>query len=267
MEAAARPPVAWKSVALPAEHGGWGFLGEPVVLGLVLAPAAAGVCLAAAALAAFLGRHPLRIWLLDRRRGASLARTTLAVRVAMGYAVVALLLLAAAAALAARPFWPPLAAAAPLALVALAFDALGRNREALPEIAGAVALGASAAAVALAGAAPPAVAWMAWSLLALRAVTSILYVRARIRLDRDRSAGPGFVLLGHAVALAAVAWLAHLDRAPWLAGCAFVFLLARAAWGLSPLRRRVRPQTLGFQELGFGLLTLVLVAAGFRLGL
>jgi hypothetical protein len=266
MEATARPAAGWKPVALPAEHGGWGFLAEPFVLGLVLAPSAAGACLALAALAAFLARHPLRLWLTDRRRGVRYPRTALAVRFSAGYSALALLLLLAASAVAPAPFWPALAAAAPIGLVALAHDALGRNRDALGEVAGAVALCASAPAIALAGGAPAALAWAAWALLALRAITSVLYVRARIRLDRSLSAGPRAVLAGHAVALGVAAALARSSWAPWLAPGAFLVLLARAAWGLSPYRRRLRPRTLGFQELGYGLLTLALLAVGYRIG-
>jgi len=266
VDRASRPAVPWKAVALPAEHGGWAFLAEPVVLGLVLAPSAAGACLALAALAAFLVRHPLRLLLLDRRKAARYPRTALAERVAAGYALLALLPLAGALALAPVPIWPPLAAAAPLGLVALAFDARGRSREALPEAAGAVALGASAAAIALAGGASAGSAWSAWALLALRAVTSVLYVRARIRLDRGLAAGPRAVHVGHAVAVVAAAALAALGWAPWLATLVFFALLARSGWGLSSRRRPVRPQTLGLQELGYGLLTLVLLSAGYRLG-
>ena len=202
--------VPWRAVALPAEHGGWGFLTEPVALGLVLAPSAAGLCLALAALAAFLARHPLRLWLIDRRKSIRYPRTALAERVFAAYAAAALALAAAAFALASSPFWLPLAVAAPIGLVALAFDARGRSREALPEAAGAVALGASAAAIALAGGAPAAFAWGAWALLALRAVTSVLYVRARIRLDRGLAAGPRAVHAGHAAALAAATGLASV---------------------------------------------------------
>jgi hypothetical protein len=143
--------VRWKAVALPAEHGGWSFLAEPAVLGLVLSPSAAGACLALAALAGFLARHPLRLLLIDRRNGVRYPRTALAERVFAGYAGMAALLLAVATALAPAPFWLPLLVAAPIGLVALGFDALGRNREALPEVAGAVALGSSATAIALAG--------------------------------------------------------------------------------------------------------------------
>jgi hypothetical protein len=46
----------------------------------------------------------------------------------------------------------------------------------------------------------------------------------------------------------------------------FLVLLLRSAWGLSSRRRPVRPRTLGFQELGYGVLTLVLLAVGYRTG-
>jgi hypothetical protein len=258
--------VPWRMVAVPAEHGGWGFLAEPAVLGLALAPSAAGGCLALAALAGFLARHPLRLLLLDRRKGVRYPRTALAERVFAAYAALALGLLAAALTLSPSPFWLPLLASAPAGLVALAYDASARSREALPEVAGAVALGASATAIALAGGAPASVAWGAWALLALRSVASVLYVRARIRLDRGREAGPALVLAAHAAALAAAAALARSGAGPWLAVLAFAVLLLRCAAGLSPLRRPVRPQVLGFQELGYGLLTLLLLAAGYRMG-
>jgi hypothetical protein len=257
------PTVAWKPVALPTEHGGWGLLAEPVVLGLVLAPSLAGACLALASLFGFLSRHPLRLVLMDRRRRAYYPRTALAERFSLGFAATAVLLLVAAFKLAHEPFWPALAAAAPFALAALAHDALGRGREALPEAAGAVALSASVAAIALAGGRPAAVAFAASALLALRALTSVLYVRARIRLDRGIPAGPGAALLAHAAALALAALLARAGVAPWLGALAFAVLLGRAARGLSPGRRPIRPQDLGFEELGYGLLTLVLLAAGY----
>lgn len=267
MEMMARPPAAWRSVALPVEHGGWGFLAEPVALGLVLAPSAAGACLALAALAAFLARHPLRLAWLDRRRDARYPRTVLAERFLLGYTSLAALLLAAGLARAAAPVWPALAAAAPLALGALALDARGRSRDALAEALGATALSSAVAAIALAGGAAPALAWGAWALLAVRAGIAILYVRARIRLDRGLPAGPGVALLAHCAALALALGLARSAWAPWLAPAAFLLLLARAAWGLRGGRARIRPQALGFQELGHGLLMLALLAVGYRFGL
>jgi hypothetical protein len=164
----------------------------------------------------------------------------------------------------ASPFWPALAAAAPVGLVALAFDALGRSREVVAETAGAMALAGAATAIALAGGFPASLAWAAGVLLALRAIPSVLYVRVRLRLDRGLVAGPGVAWLAHVVALLAAVVLWRQGWAPWIAVGLFATLLARALWGLSRLRRPVRPQVVGFQELGFGLLTLVLLAIGFR---
>jgi hypothetical protein len=255
--------VPLKAVALPAEHGGWGLLAEPLVLGLVLAPGTAGVWLALAALFAFLARQPLRLALMDRRRGVRYPRTALAERVLATFLAAAALLLALASAAAHAPFWPALAMAAPFALAALAYDALGRGREALGETAGAVALSASTAAIALAGGVAPAVAFAASVLLALRALTSVLYIRARIRLDRGLAAGPRAALAAHGAALVVAVVLAGVAAAPWLGALAFAVLLGRAVHGLSRWRGAIRPQRLGFQELAYGLVTLALLAAGY----
>jgi hypothetical protein len=265
--AASPPPVPWKTVALPVEHGGWGFLIEPVVLGLFLAPTSAGFCLAGAAVAAFLVRHPLRLVLLDRRKRARYPRTALAERFVLLYGAVALTLVALAAPLARAPFWPAIALGAPPAVVALLYDLRGRSREALPEAAGGVALGASASAIALAGgvAAGPAIG--AWALLALRGVTAILYVRARLRLDRGLPAGVPLALGSHGAAIAGASGLALAGWGPRLGVLALVLTLLRAAHGLSSRRPRLRPKALGFQELGWGLVALVLFAVGYRLDL
>src|SRR5687768_18395179 len=50
-----------RSVALPAEHGGWSMLLEPIVLGLRLVPPWPGACLALALAGAFLARHPFKL--------------------------------------------------------------------------------------------------------------------------------------------------------------------------------------------------------------
>ena len=252
---------------MPVEHGGWGFLVEPLVLGLVLAPSVAGLCLAGAAVAAFLIRHPLRLALMDRRKGVRYPRSTLAERFVVGYAALALTFLAAAVLLARAPFWPPVVLAAPAALVALGFDARGRSREAFPEAAGAVALGGSVSAIALAGGLPPGPAFGAWALLALRGITAVLYVRARLRLDRGLPSGTGMVLSSHVAGVAAAGALAVPGWGPWLGVLALVLLLLRALHGLSSRRPRLRPQALGFREMGWGLVTLVLLAVGYRLPL
>lgn len=85
-----------RSVAVPAEHGGWGLTAEPVVLGLAVAPSVAGLCIGVAAVLAFVARTPLRVVLVDRHRHRDLDRTALARRVLLAEVFVIAALLATA---------------------------------------------------------------------------------------------------------------------------------------------------------------------------
>jgi hypothetical protein len=240
-------------------------LGEPLLLGLLAAPSLPGLGVGLAASCAFLGRHPLKLALADRLQQRRTPRTAAAERFALLYAALATASLALAAG--GPGFWPPLAAAAPLALAQLAHDVRNKGRQLMPELLGAAALGSVAAALMLAGGWSGAVAGAAWALLAAKAAAAILYVRARLRRDRGLPFGRTAVLAVHGAGLLAALGLAALDLAPWLAAAAFGLLLARAARGLSRFPRRVRPQVVGMTELACGLAFALAVALGYRLGL
>ncbi len=254
------PNVSWKTVALPAEHGGWGMLAEPALVAAVLAPSAAtaGLCVAAAAV--FLARQPLKLALTDLSRGVTYPRTTVAGRIAAAFLCVAALAGVAVAAHAPFAAWTYVALAAPFALVQLGYDVRRQGREVLPELLGSAALGAlPATALAVAGA-PAGVCVAAWLLLAGKNMAAVLYVRARFRMERaaDLTGRPPAIaahvaLIGAAFGLAAV---------PPVVAPAAAMLLARAAWGLSPWHARVRPQTVGWTELAFGLGWALVLSAG-----
>ena len=259
----ARQPVAVKSVALPAEHGGWGLLVEPLALGLLLSPSRGGAAIAVAAVAGFLLHHPLKLLLMDARRRAVYPRTRLALRVGGLYLAVAAAALAFAWSVAPVAFAIPLAAALPLAALQLAWEVEGRGRHVLPELLGAIALAATAPAVMLAAGSEILPAAVVWAILAARAGGSILYIRSRLRRDRGLGGSALPALALHLGTAAAAGVLAGLGRMPWAVFAAFALLLARAAWGLSPWHRAVRPRTVGFQELAYGAATTALVAGGF----
>jgi hypothetical protein len=251
-------------VALPTEHGGWGLLGEPILLGLILAPSTAGVAVASACLCAFLLHHPLKLVLADRRRGTRYPRTAVAERFAAGYAGGAVLSLAIAFNTAGSRWLVPLALAAPVAALQLWFDARNQGRQLAPQLAGAVALSGVATAVVLAGGGSVAAAWTAWLLLGAKALGSIVYVRARLRRARGLPASAVPALALHAGTIV-VAVLVVVGPAAWTAVVAFALLLTRAAMGLRQGARAVRPQTVGFQELAVGIASTLLIAAGLSL--
>lgn len=69
------PVVHWKSVALPVEHGGWGLLIEPMLLGMLVTPSWAGLWICLSALGVFLIHQPLKIAIKDHLKGRHYART------------------------------------------------------------------------------------------------------------------------------------------------------------------------------------------------
>ena len=259
--------VRWRSVALPVEHGAWGFLLEPALLGLLVAASWAGVALVLAALAALLLQTPLSLALTDARRGKRYPRTVLAWRFVAAYgALLALALVAALAAAGSVFILLPAALAAPLAGLQLWLDAQGRARELLPEAAGAVAMGSLAACVALAGGWALLPALGLWALLAARAVPAIVYVRARLRLERAERPDRRPTALSHLAAVAAVAIAAAAGWVSWIAALPYAVLTARAVRGLAPDRAPVTAKVVGFREIGFGLLLVIGLAVAARLG-
>lgn len=256
--------INMRSVALPVEHGGWGMLGEPLLLGLLVAPTWAGLGVGLASLGAFLAHHPAKLVLADWRRGSAQPRTPVAAGFLLFYGAVAAIGLAVARN-GQRGWWLPLVAAAPLALAQLAYAARLQSRHLLPELLGGVALGSVVAAEMRAAGLPFGPALAAWVVLAAKAVGAVLYVRARLRYDRGLAPNRAGPVASHAGALLMGLALAGSGYAPWLVVPAFALLLARAAYGLSRFHRRVRPQVVGIQEMVYGFSFVLIVAAGYGL--
>lgn len=263
--APARGRVRLRTVALPVEHGGWSLTLEPVALGLLVAPSPAGLFLGAATLGAFLARHPFKIVAADRRRGRRFPRTAAAEACLLLYGGAALASALGAVAIApGYAFILPLLAALPLASLQLAYDAAGRSRALLPELAGSVGLAAVSASIALADGWPPYAALGLWAVAAGRAVPSILYVRARLRRLHGETAAALPSLVAHAAALALLTLFAWAGAVPPLAAAALFVLLARAAVGLSASGGG-SAKRIGISEIGYGAMTVIAAAAGHLL--
>ena len=255
--------VRWKTVIVPIEHGGWGFLLEPVLLGLLLAPTWAGLLLGLAALAVFLIRHPLKLLLMDRRKGLISERTNRARIVIAILAVLACLAFVSAFWLSGPAFLAPLALAIPFGAVYLYSDLIGPPRTLRSELMGPLTLAfmASSIVVMEGWAMLPALAL--WVALGLRSVPSVLYVRVRIQLDRGRGPNTVWPIIMHIVALAIAAFLVWTHLLPALSLLAYTALLARAVLFLSPRRPRRPVKTIGFMELGMGIFLVLTIAVGY----
>ena len=264
-QSAARVRV--RTVALPNEHGGWGLTLEPVVLGLLVAPSAAGFCLAAATLGAFLARHPFKIVAGDRRRGRRFPRTLLAEKFLLLYGSIALLGFSGACLTATGyDFLLPLFVAAPLVLTQLIYDATGRGRSLAPELAGSLGLAGVSTSIALAGSFSLITAGL-WAVLAARVVPSILYVRAQLDLLHGERPAKFVSNATHVAGFALVLTLALAGSVPALAAVAVLLLLLRALLGFTEKYGATTAKQVGFREIGFGALLVFLTAAGYAFGL
>lgn len=266
-ERTASAQVRLRPLIVPQEHGVYPLWAEPVLLGLLLAPSVAGAAIAAAGAAGVLAQQPAALALADLRRRRRYPRTRVAASAAAALAAAGVLLLALAAVAAPAPFgagawWAALALAALPAGVQLVEDRRFRGKSLLAQAAGAVALAGLATSVALAGGAPPALAWSAWAALALRVAASIPATRTRLRRARGRAPDVTPALVGAGLLPIGVAWAARAGWASPLAAAVAVAIGLRAAWASRPDAKVVTPARIGVGETVVGLAWLAVLAAG-----
>ncbi len=261
----ARTPasVRLRPIALPAEHGGWSFLLEPILLGWLVAFSAAGLFYGIGMFFAFMTRHPLKLALSDRRKGQRLARTPYAERFALGYSLTALAAFGLALLTGGLTPLLPLLIALPLFALQAYWDATGQSRELLTELSGPATLALIAVSITLAGGWSPVRSVALWSLIVARALPSVLYVRARLRLERAKPFSARAVYAAHGVALLVMLIPLGAGLIPLTGWLSLGLLTGRAVYGLSKWRKPSPPKVIGVQEVLFGVTFVILTAIGY----
>jgi hypothetical protein len=254
-----------KGLALPNEHGAWGFLFEPLVAGLAVAFSPAAIWVALLVIGAFLTRQPLRIYIADRQAGRNLPQTAAAFKYMVAFSAAAAIGLIGTLFFVAPAALVPFALVIPFGFYQIYCDVSRQSRQLLPELTGAVAISSSVAVIALAGGWSFAAAFALWAIFIARLIPSILYVRNRLTLEKGKGYSPFAVAAANIAALAAVALLAANDLAPKLTALMFVVLTARAILGISPYRRKIKAMKIGVYEVIYGTLTVLSVIVGHYL--
>ena len=260
---AGRPRI--RSIALPTEHGGWGFTLEPIILGLLVAHSATAWEISAAALGIFLARRPVKIFSTDLVRGRWLPRSTIALVFSLLYGGVALAGAVGAFLTAEGPFWIPVLVALPLALFALRADAHSKNRVLAAELSGSIAMGATVAAITIGSGWDFLPAFGLWFVLAARDVAAISLVRGQVRRLKGKPSGASTIYAVQVGSVGAVAVAALLGAVPWLAVVAIglVGLVAVVSLNRPPVEARV----IGWTQMGVGLMVVLITAAGVNAGI
>lgn len=248
-----------RQIALPTEHGSWGFLLEPIAAGLAIAFSAAGIYVVLAVVGAFLARRPFQILVMQQRvRSAS----TPAFKFLAAYSLIALAGFTGLIVTTGAASLVPFAIALPIAVFQLYTEITQRGRQLTAELTGAVIMPSSAAAMILAAGGTWLQAGTIWFFFIARFVPSILYVRNRLNLEKGKQSSFYIPAVLHLGALIVVAWLAITDYFPLLTIPAFALLMARACIGLSRYRHQVKAMKIGVFEIIYGLIVVLSLIVG-----
>ena len=252
-----------RGLALPNEHGSWGFLFEPIAAGLAIAFSPAAPWLALTVIGAFLLRQPLKVFISDRLAGRNLPQTNAALRFAAAFSLVLAVGLIMSFLLSPLAGFIPFALVLPLGIYQIYCDISRKTREAIPEITGAIAMSSSAAAIAVASGMSWQAAAAIWMFLIARLIPSILYVRERLRLEKGKDYAFVLPAAAHLTALGGISYLAVIGLLPYLVIPVFAVLLARCVHGLSSYRVKMKAMKIGIWEVIYGVLTVLSLIVGY----
>ncbi|MCC5845554.1 MAG: YwiC-like family protein [Verrucomicrobia bacterium] len=242
------PAKKTRGVLLPAEHGSWGMIAEPLLLGLLIGPTLGGFCLAVVSFCGFLLRTPALRLLRARRvrhpdpEGQRVRRFVFITGLTGAiFLFIALLWVPPTAFL-------PFLYAAPLVMWTLWKQDQGHTRTLAPELAAAIALASPTAAIVIAGGHARGLAWLLAGLLALKSVSAILFVRCQIRRYTGGVHRRDEMIFLHAAIPSALLVL----EAPPGAVVLFLLLALRAGvWSFLPVKS---PKHVGWTEIAVSLL-------------
>jgi hypothetical protein len=261
------PTIQVRRIALPTEHGGWGFLLEPLVAGLSIAFSIGGVWIAVMIIGAFLLRQPLKMLILDRRGTRDGGRAAVARKYICFYTLICASGAIGAFFTAGIESLVPLACVLPLAAVQNYHDTFRRSRNLVAEIAGAVAISASIAAIAIAGGLNQLAALGLWAVFVARLVPSILYVRERLLVEKGKAYSRLLPIIVHFAAVGAIGTLAVFGLASFLTVAVMLILLFRCYSGLRPGRKPMKAMQIGVRELIYGIFLVISVVVGRYAGI
>jgi hypothetical protein len=258
--------IPLKSIALPIEHGSWGFVFEPIAAGLLLAPSLPALFITILVTGGFLARQPLKFALADWQQARRLPRTEIAKRFVLIFGGIAAFGLVGSLITAPAVSFIPFVVVAPSVVYLISQDAARQTRNLLPEVLAAIALASSLPAMTLAAGWSLTGSFALWAIMLSRLVPSIIYVRNRLKLEKGKEFSRISSVASHIAALLVVGVLAYFSLTTFLLIPVMAFLLGRAIFGMSRFRRVARAKIIGIYEVVYGAITVLTLVLGYYIG-
>ena len=255
-----------RRIALPTEHGGWGFLLEPLAAGLIVAFSLGGFFIALMFIGAFLVRQPFKVLIINWMGMRDPRQANVAIKYVLLYSSIAIAGTVGALFTANISSLIPLLCVLPLLAVQNFYDIFRRSRNLIPELAGVVAVSSSVAAITLAGGFSWGTAIALWAVFVSGLIPSILYVRQRLLLEKGKHYSQNIPVIAHIAAVNISILLLYFGEVSILTLSVMLLLAYRAIIGLSPERKKMKAMQIGIWEVVYGTLLTASVAAGHFLG-
>ncbi len=250
-----------KVVMLPAEHGASIMLVESLVAGLWIGSSLKGIVPALGWIFIFFMTQPLKILIKDISCKIFTPRTKAAFWCGAVMGILAAGAMFWTCFFSGPSFWAIFAVVLLLGVIHLWATIYEGKKEFTAELFGVLSLGAAAASILLAAGHSWQQAFVLWLVLAIRAGTSVVYVRQRLRQMRNEGTNFQMVVIVHILGLIMVCGLVFFHLAKPVIILAGFLLIMRL---LFKYRHTVSPQALGIHESLLGLFYIVLVVLGLR---
>ena len=235
--------------------------GESLLAGLLIAASGKGLLPALGWVFLFLMSNSLKILLKDVLHNVFTNRTSVALWFSLCFCILALGFFVGTYFVSGPLFLIVLIGVIPLGFIHLLAVVNEGKKEFTAELFGVLSLGAAAASIVLAAGHPYTQALALWTVLAIRGVTSIIYIRERLAQSRGKINNYGLVNLVH---IAGVAVLGGLVLAHLIKPLIFIagLLLVMRLWFMYQ-RQSITAKNLGLQESILGIAFVVLVVFSF----
>ncbi len=247
-------------IALPEEHGSWGFVLEPLILATIVGYSLNGLFLALASFLLFLSHQPIRI-IFNKKKNPTLRKK------AWGFLFVYLTLIVLFFSLVFQsadyyrlyPFF--------LALLLmgsfLLFELSGKARKLTSEIIATISISFIAVSIVLLSGWSEIQSWAFFFLLLNRAVPTVLFIHERVNFIHNKYVNKWIPILVGLFGFIITLFLAYSSLIPWFAITGVLVLIIRMIFGFTPKMLKQSLKTAGILEFVYGIIFVIITAIAY----
>lgn len=249
-----------KKVSYPHEHGSWGFFLEPIVLSLLVAFSFNGFMIGIVSFLLFLGHKSVTIILKKNPvKAVGLAYVILSIYIASSI-ILTLYVISNASEL---TFLIPYILSIVMMIVYKAMEVLNFNRILVIELLAPISVVLIAISILLL------VNWNLIDILGLsfiliaRSIQTVFYIKSKLLFIKNKDFNKSSILVTDILFLVILVYFSLVQIISYLAILAFLILVIRAYIGLKPNMKSEKVKIIGIKEFVYGLLYVIINAAGY----